>query len=115
MAIHYNLEKVHLQTNSDSEKLRSAIVSFVQNTPDDLKKLSKCIKNKEYESSIEVANQIKKSLDLMGMTIAHNEIEAVQNWATSKGKRKEITSNIETAKQLVDNAIKEIQKDFVVL
>jgi hypothetical protein len=58
------------------------------------------------------AHKIKPSLDLLGMTMAHQEILEIEAWGKREGKRKEIVDTFESVQSQVDKAVKEITKDF---
>ena len=112
MAIHYNLAKVFEQTNSNSALVKKTVESFVNDLPIQCKNLILTIKNKQYELTYQVALKIKPAFELMGMTIAYDEIEEVEHWALKKGKRKQIEATMESLKLKIDKAVKEMNKDF---
>ncbi|MFN7331988.1 MAG: histidine kinase, partial [Flavobacterium sp.] len=58
------------------------------------------------------AHKIKPTLDLLGMTMAHEEILQVEAWTKAEGKRKEIEATFESIQDQVEKAVKEIKKDF---
>ena len=112
MAIHYNLAKVFERTNSDALLIKNEIHTFVFDIPNQIKNLLLCIKNKQYLMAFHTAKKIKPSLELMGMTIAYNEIIEVEKWAEKQGKRREIAATVESIKWQIEKATKEMNKEY---
>lgn len=112
MAINYNLAKVHALSDNDPEFVMQIITLFVNEVPEDMKFIEEGIKNKDYKLAYSYAHKIKPSLDLIGMTVAHQEILEVEAWTKREGKRKEINHTFESIQNQVEKAVKEIKKDF---
>lgn len=112
MAIHYNLAKVYAQSNTDGDLVIKTITTFVNQAPINLKEIDLSIKSKDYKLTFSQAQKIKPSLDLLGMTVTYDEMDQVEMWATKQGKRKEIVDTIESIKNQIEKAVKEIKKDF---
>ena len=112
MAINYNLAKVYALSDNDPEFVMQIITLFVTEVPDDVKLIDTGIKNKDYKQAYAYSHKIKPSLDLMGMTVAFEEILQVEAWTKAEGKRKEIEHTFESIQSQIDKAIKEIKKDF---
>jgi HPt (histidine-containing phosphotransfer) domain-containing protein len=112
MAINYNLAKVHALSDNDEEFVLQIITLFVTEVPDDLKQIELGIKTKDHKLAYSYSHKIKPTLDLLGMTLAHQEILEVEAWTKREGKKKEIESTFESIKKQVGEAVKEIRKDF---
>ncbi|MEC4003927.1 Hpt domain-containing protein [Flavobacterium sp. SUN052] len=112
MAINYNLSKVYALSDNDSEFVMQIISLFVTEVPQDLKQIEIGIKEKDHKQAYAYAHKIKPTLDLLGMTMAYEEILQVEAWTRAEGKRKEIDATFESIQDQVDKAIKEIKKDF---
>ena|SRR6218665_191713 len=112
MAINYNLAKVYALSDNDPEFVTQIITLFVTEVPDDVKQIDLGIKEKDHKLAYSYAHKIKPSLDLLGMTVAHQEILEVEAWTKREGKRKEIEHTFESIQNQIDKAIKEIKKDF---
>jgi hypothetical protein len=112
MALYYNLSKVYAQSNNDSSTVLKTITHFVNQSPKIIKELTRAVKEKEYELVYQLANQIKPSTELVGMTITHDDILHILSWASQKGKRKEIAATVENVRFHIEKAVKEIKKDF---
>ena len=112
MAINYNLAKVYALSDNDPEFVMQIITLFVTEVPEDLKLIDIGIKTKDYKQAYAYAHKIKPSLDLMGMTVAYQEILEVEAWTKAEGKRKEIVDTFESIQSQIDKAVKEIKKDF---
>jgi len=112
MAINYNLAKVYALSDNDEEFVMQIITLFVTEVPEDMKEIDTGIKEKDHKRAYSYAHKIKPTLDLLGMTVAHQEILEVEAWTKREGKRKEIVDTFESVKNQVEKAIKEIKKDF---
>jgi HPt (histidine-containing phosphotransfer) domain-containing protein len=112
MALNYNLSKVYALSDNDPEFVMQIISLFVSEVPQDLKQIDLGIKNKDHKLAYAYAHKIKPTLDLLGMTMAHEEILQVEAWTKAEGKKKEIEATFESIENQVDKAIKEIKKDF---
>ena len=112
MAINYNLAKVHELSDNDPEFVMQIITLFVTEVPQDMQQIDLGIKTKDHKLAYSYAHKIKPTLDLLGMTMAHQEILEVEAWAKREGKKKEIEATFESIKTQVEKAVKEIKKDF---
>lgn len=112
MAINYNLAKVYALSDNDPDFVMQIITLFVTEVPEDVKQIDLGIQNKDHKLAYSFAHKIKPSLDLMGMTVAHQEILEVEAWTKAEGKRKEIEHTFESVKNQIEKAVKEIKKDF---
>jgi HPt (histidine-containing phosphotransfer) domain-containing protein len=112
MAINYNLSKVYALSDNDPEFVMQIIELFVTEVPQDLKQIENGIKEKDHKQAYAYAHKIKPTLDLLGMTMAYEEILQVEAWTRAEGKRKEIDATFDSIQDQVDKAIKEIKKDF---
>ena len=112
MAINYNLSKVYALSDNDEEFVMQIIDLFVSEVPVDLKQIEQGIKEKDHKLAYSYAHKIKPTLDLLGMSMAYEEILQVEAWTKVEGKRKEIEATFESIQSQVDKAIKEIKKDF---
>ncbi len=114
MAINYNLAKVYALSDNDPEFVMQIITLFVTEVPEDMKFIESGIKEKDHKQAYAYAHKIKPTLDLLGMSVAFEEILQVEAWTKREGKRKEINDTFESIQSQVDKAIKEIKKDFEV-
>lgn len=112
MAINYNLAKVYALSDNDPEFVMQIITLFITEVPEDLKQIDLGIKTKDHQLAYSYAHKIKPSLDLLGMTVAFEEILQVEAWTKAEGKRKEIIDTFISIQSQVEKAVKEIKKDF---
>ena len=112
MAINYNLAKVYALSDNDPEFVMQIITLFVTEVPEDLKQIDLGIKTKDHKLAYSYAHKIKPSLDLLGMTVAFEEILQVEAWTKAVGKRKEINDTFASIQSQIEKAVKEIKKDF---
>lgn len=114
MAINYNLSKVYALSDNDEEFVLQIINLFVTEVPEDMKQIEMGIKEKDHKQAYAFAHKIKPTLDLLGMTMAYEEILQVEAWTKAEGKKSEIEATFESIQDQVNKAIKEIKKDFEV-
>nr|WP_294776540.1 Hpt domain-containing protein [uncultured Flavobacterium sp.] len=114
MAINYNLAKVYALSDNDPEFVMQIIDLFVTEVPEDMKQIELGIKEKDHKLAYAYAHKIKPTLDLLGMTVAFEEILQVEAWTKREGKRKEINDTFASIQSQVEKAVKEIKKDFEV-
>jgi HPt (histidine-containing phosphotransfer) domain-containing protein len=112
MAINYNLAKVYALSDNDSEFVMQIITLFITEVPQDMVQIDLGIKTKDHKLAYAYAHKIKPTLDLLGMSVAFEEILQVEAWTKREGKRKEIVDTFESIQNQVDKAVKEIKKDF---
>lgn len=112
MALNYNLAKVYAISDNDADFVNEILTLFVNDVPEDLAQIKEGIKKKDHKHAYAYAHKIKPTLDLLGMTVAFEEILQVEAWTKAEGKRKDIEHTFDSIKMQVKEAIKEIKKDF---
>ena len=112
MALNYNLAKVYAISDNDQEFVNEILTLFVNDVPEDLAQIKEGIKKKDHKHAYAYAHKIKPTLDLLGMTVAFEEILQVEAWTKAEGKRKDIEHTFDSIKAQVKEAIKEIKKEF---
>jgi HPt (histidine-containing phosphotransfer) domain-containing protein len=112
MALKYNLSKVYAISDNDEEFVNQILTLFVTEVPEDLLQIKEGIKNKDHKQAYAFAHKIKPTLDLLGMNVAFEEILQLEAWTKTEGKKKEIKEIFKSIKTQVEDAIKEIKKDF---
>lgn len=112
MALHYNLAKVYAISENDTDFVMAVLTLFVSEVPQDLFQMKEAINEKQYKVAYGFAHKMKPTLDLLGMTVAHEEIIYIENWTRSEGKRKEVKDTYKSIESRIEKAVKEIRKDF---
>lgn len=112
MALHYNLAKVYALSDNDSEFVMQIVTLFVNEVPEDLAQVKEGIKKKDYKHAYAYAHKIKPTLDLLGLKVAFEEILQVEEWTKAEGEKKEIKETFKSIKNQVEDAVKELKKDF---
>jgi HPt (histidine-containing phosphotransfer) domain-containing protein len=112
MALHYNLSKVYALSDNDSEFVNEILTLFVSEVPEDLLQIKEGIKKKDHKHAYAYAHKIKPTLDLLGLNVAFEEILQVEAWTKNEGKKKDIKDTFKSIKNQVNEAVKEIKKDF---
>lgn len=112
MALNYNLAKVYAISENDTEFVHQIVSLFISEVPADLQLVREGIEQKNYKQAYSFAHKIKPTLDLLGMTVAFEEILVVEDWTKREGKRREIKDTFKDIEDRVEKAVKEIRKDF---
>jgi len=113
MALHYNLAKVYAISENDTDFVMDIVTLFVVEVPQDLLEIKNAIKEKNYQQAYSSAHKIKPTLDLLGMTVAYEEVVCIEEWARKDdAKKKEIIETYKSLEHRVEKAVKEIRKDF---
>jgi HPt (histidine-containing phosphotransfer) domain-containing protein len=112
MALHYNLAKVYALSDNDPEFVLQIVTLFVTEVPDDLDQIKEGIKKKDHKHAYAYAHKIKPTLDLLGLKVAFEEILQVEAWTKAEGEKKEIKETFKSVKNQVEDAVKELKKDF---
>lgn len=112
MALHYNLAKVYAISENDTDFVMDIVTLFVSEIPQDLLQMKEAINVKDYQVAYSFAHKIKPTLDLLGMTVAHEELLYIENWTKNEGKRKEVKDTYKSIEYRIEKAVKEIRKDF---
>lgn len=112
MALHYNLAKVYALSDNDPEFVLQIVNLFVTEVPDDLAQIKEGIKKKDHKHAYAYAHKIKPTLDLLGLKVAFEEILQVEAWTKAEGEKKEIKETFKSIKHQVEDAVKELKKDF---
>lgn len=112
MALNYNLAKVYAISDNDTEFVSQIAELFITEVPLDLIQIKEGINEKDYKKAYSFSHKIKPTLDLLGMSVAFEEILCIEDWTKREGKRKEIKETYKDLESRVEKAVKEIKKDF---
>ncbi|WP_070786721.1 Hpt domain-containing protein [Flavobacterium crassostreae] len=112
MALNYNLSKVYALSDNDPEFVKEILILFINEVPNDLKKIKEGIHNKDYKMVHAYAHKIKPTLDLLGLHVAFEEILQIEAWTKTEGQKKDVAHTFESVKHQLKEAVKEIRKDF---
>lgn len=112
MALHYNLSKVYELSDNDQDFVNDVLTLFVTEVPEDISQIKEGIKKKDHKHAYAYAHKIKPTLDLLGLNVAFEEILQIEAWTKAEGKKKDIVDTFKSVKKQVEDAIKEINKDF---
>lgn len=116
MALHYNLAKVYAISENDTDFVMAVVTLFVTEVPRDLLEIKNGIKEKDYQKAYGSSHKIKPTLDLLGMTVAYEEVVCIEDWAKKDdAKKKEIIETYKSLEHRIEKAVKEIRKDFNLL
>jgi HPt (histidine-containing phosphotransfer) domain-containing protein len=103
---------VYALSDNDPEFVNQILALFVSEIPEDLLEIKEGIKKKDHKHAYAYAHKVKPSLDLLGLNIAFEEILQIEAWTKAEGEKKEIKETFKSVKNQVEEAIKELKKDF---
>jgi HPt (histidine-containing phosphotransfer) domain-containing protein len=103
---------VYALSDNDPEFVLQIVTLFVTDIPKDIEEIKEGIKNKDYKQAYAYAHKIKPSLDILGLKVAFEEILQIEAWTKAEGEKKEIKETFKSVKHQVEDAIKELKKDF---
>ncbi len=112
MALHYNLAKVYALSDNDPEFVLQIVTLFVTEIPEDLAEIKEGIKKKDHKHAYSYAHKVKPSLDLLGLKVAFEEVLQIEAWTKPEGEKKEIKETFKSVKNQIEDAVKELKKDF---
>ena len=112
MALHYNLSKVHALSDDDDDFVKEIVTLFVSEIPDDLYQIREGIEKNDHKHAYAYAHKIKPTLDLLGLNVAFEEILQIEAWTKTEGRKKDIIETYKIVKKQVEDAVKEMKKDF---
>ena len=112
MALHYNLAKVYAISENDDDFVLQIALLFVSEIPLDLIQVKEGINIKDYKLAYSYAHKIKPTIDVLGMSVAFEEILCIEDWTKKEGKRSEIKETYKDLESRIEKAVKEIKKDF---
>ena len=112
MALYYNLAKVYALSDNDPEFVIQIVTLFVTEVPQDLTQIKEAIKIKDFKKVYAFAHKVKPTLDLLGLKVAFEEILEIEALAKSEDKVKGIKEIFKSVKSQVNEAVKELKKDF---
>lgn len=112
MALHYNLSKVYSDASNNDEFADQTLKLFVSEAENELFVLKNLIEDKNFTLVEQLAINYQPKLEMLGMTLAFEEVVVIRLWANRCGKRKEIKETYKSLENRIEKAIKEIRKDF---
>ena len=112
MALQYNLAKVYEISENDTEFALQIVTLFLEEVPAEMKSIKTAIEEKDYTRTYAACHKIKPTLDLLGLKVAFEEILQVEAWTKAEGEKKEIKETFKSVKNQVEDAVKELKKDF---
>lgn len=112
MALHYNLSKVYAISDNDEEFAKQIVTLFTEEVPAEIKNIREGLEVKDHKKVYQAAHKIKPTLDLLGMQLAYEDVLVIEKWSRAEGKRKEIKDVVKSLRHHVENAFKEVKKNY---
>lgn len=108
----YNLDKINEMADGDMDFIKSVVMAFFEEVPEDLEKLEIAIDKKEYEPTYQLAHKLKPNLDLMGMEKARVAALEIETSGKSGGNFNEMANIFQLLKKDIMQVLGELKKDF---
>jgi HPt (histidine-containing phosphotransfer) domain-containing protein len=112
MALHYNLAKVYALSDNDPDFVLQIVTLFVTEVPEDLAEIKEGVKKMDHKHAYAYAHKVKPTLDLLGLKVAFEEILQIEAWTKVEGEKKAIVETLKSVKTQIEDAVKELKKDF---
>lgn len=108
----YNLDKINEMADGDMDFIKSVVMAFFEEVPEDLEKLEAAIREKSYEPTYQLAHKLKPNLDLMGMEKARLAALEIETRGKSGGDFNKIASTFQLLKTDIVQVLGELKNDF---
>ncbi|WP_142783668.1 Hpt domain-containing protein [Changchengzhania lutea] len=111
MEQHYKLYRVRELADNDEAFIGALAEAFLEEVPEDAERLKKAVAEKDYYNAYQAAHKMKPTIDLFELGVLDILIE-VQDWGKFEKKDLDVTAQLETIINAVENAVSEIRSDF---
>ncbi len=111
MEVHYKLFRVRELADNDNEFIGALAQAFLEEVPQDAKRLKKAVIEKDYEEAYQAAHKMKPTIDLFELGVLSTLIE-VQDWGKFKKTEVDVSAQLNTVLLAVEKATSEIKSDF---
>lgn len=111
MEQHYKLFRVRELADGDEEFVATLAMTFLEEVPEDAQLLKEAVENKNYKAAYQSAHKMKPTIDLFELGVLDILIE-VQDWGKFEKKGEDVSGQLNTVLNAVNNAAEEIKVDF---
>ena len=111
MGKHYKLDKLEALADGDQSFLEALAETFLEEVPADAIILKQAVNDKNMLQTYQTAHKMKPTIEMFDLGVLNNLIE-VQNWGKLEKIEENISKDLDTVLNAVENAAAEIKADF---
>ncbi|MFV0541726.1 MAG: Hpt domain-containing protein [Aestuariibaculum sp.] len=107
----YKLHRIRDLAENDQEFVKSLVVAFIEEVPQDAKTLEVAVKNKNFLLAYQVAHKMKPTIDLFEMGVLDALVE-IQDWGKFKKSDFDAIPSLNRVLDTVDVVVSEMKEDY---
>ncbi len=111
MEQHYKLFRIRELADNDEDFILILMKTFLEEVPQDAKRLKEAVENKNYHEAYQAAHKMKPTIDLFELGVLNDLIE-VQDWGKFTQVDVDVTEKLQIVMAAVEEASNEIKSDF---
>lgn len=111
MEQHYKLYRLRELADNDEEFILALAETFLEEVPADALVLKEAVANRNFIQTYQTAHKMKPTIDVFELGVLDKLIE-VQNWGKFEKSKEDISVELTSVLQAVENAANEIRSDF---
>lgn len=107
----YKLDRIRELADGDEDFVAALAAAFLEEVPEDAKRLRASVPNKDYKETYQAAHKMKPTIDLFELGVLDTLIE-VQDWGKFEQSDKNVEQELQIILTAVEDAVNEIKSDF---
>lgn len=107
----YKLDRVREMADGDEDFVAALAAAFLEEVPEDAKRLRAAVPNKDYKETYQAAHKMKPTIDLFELGVLDTLIE-IQDWGKFEQSDKNVEQELQVVLSAVEEAVNEIKSDF---
>ena len=111
MEQNYKLFRVRELADGDEEFINVLAQTFLEEVPEDARKLKEVVENNDYFATYQTAHKMKPTIDMFELGVLEDLIE-VQDWGKFEKKEIDILPKLAIVLAAVEQASNEMRSDF---
>lgn len=111
MEKNYKLYRVRELADGDEDFINALAAAFLEEVPEDAERLKKAVAEKDYYTAYQAAHKMKPTVDLFELGVLQDLI-VVQDWGKLEKKGEDVSDELHTVLNAIENAVAEIKSDF---
>lgn len=111
MEQHYKLSRVKELADNDMDFVKSLAEAFLEEVPEDAKRLKKAVAEEDYYNTYQAAHKMKPTIDLFELGVLQDLI-VVQDWGKFEKAGEDCSKELDLVLTAVEHATAELKQDF---
>ncbi|MCK0125865.1 Hpt domain-containing protein [Gelidibacter sp. F2691] len=111
MEENYKLYRVRELADGDEDFVMAIAAAFLEEVPEDAERLKKAVAERDYYTTYQAAHKMKPTIDLFELGVLEDLI-TVQDWGKLEKKDEDVTAQLQTVLEAIENTVEEIKTDF---